>query len=162
MNWDQIKGDWHQLSRRLKEKWKKLTDADLKSIAGRRDELEGVLQERYGYNKDAGRNGTRQVYNWADVVRLLASRRILFCYWRKTMHDPKDDRITQQSTTNSHRAGFASPCRLAVQTANGQVTLSGIVQYAHQKGAAVSAISGMTGVRRVIDQMTVKPAANRQ
>ena len=51
MNWDQIKGDWHQLSRRLKEKWKKLTDADLKSISGSRDELEGVLQERYGYNE---------------------------------------------------------------------------------------------------------------
>ena len=45
MNWDQIKGDWHQLSRRLKEKWKKLTDADLTTIAGRRDQLEGVLQD---------------------------------------------------------------------------------------------------------------------
>jgi uncharacterized protein YjbJ (UPF0337 family) len=51
MNWDQIKGDWHQLSRRLKEKWKKLTDDDLSAIAGRRDQLEGVLQKRYGYNK---------------------------------------------------------------------------------------------------------------
>ena len=51
MNWDQIKGDWHQLSRRLKEKWKKLTDDDLSAIAGRRDQLEGVLQERYGYDK---------------------------------------------------------------------------------------------------------------
>jgi len=51
MNWDQIKGDWSQLSRKLKEKWKKLSDADLKAIAGKRDELEGVLQDRYGYNK---------------------------------------------------------------------------------------------------------------
>ena len=51
MNWDQIKGDWHQLSRRLKEKWKKLTDDDLSAIAGRRDQLEGVLQTRYGYDK---------------------------------------------------------------------------------------------------------------
>ena len=51
MNWDQIKGDWHQLSRRLKEKWNKLTDDDLSAIAGRRDQLEGVLQERYGYDK---------------------------------------------------------------------------------------------------------------
>jgi osmotically-inducible protein OsmY len=41
------------------------------------------------------------------------------------------------------------------------VTLSGNVQYAHQKGAAVNAISGMDGVRRVIDQMTVKPAVKR-
>ena len=51
MNWDQIKGDWHQLSHRLKEKWKKLTDDDLSAIAGRRDQLEGVLETRYGYDK---------------------------------------------------------------------------------------------------------------
>jgi uncharacterized protein YjbJ (UPF0337 family) len=51
MNWDQIKGDWTQLSRKLKEKWKLLTDADLKVIAGRRDQLEDVLRDRYGYAK---------------------------------------------------------------------------------------------------------------
>ena len=32
MNWDLIKGDWHQLSRRLREKWKLLTDADLRAV----------------------------------------------------------------------------------------------------------------------------------
>ena len=74
------------------------------------------------------------------------------------MHDPKDSRITQIVTNKLASRGFASPCRLNVQTSNGQVTLTGIVQYAHQKSAAVSAISGMAGVRRVIDQMTVKPA----
>jgi osmotically-inducible protein OsmY len=73
------------------------------------------------------------------------------------MHDPKDSRITQTVTNKLASRGFG-PCRLNVQTSNGQVTLKGIVQYAHQKGAAVSAISGMAGVRRVIDQMTVKPA----
>jgi osmotically-inducible protein OsmY len=77
------------------------------------------------------------------------------------MHSATDDRITQQVTNKLASRGFASPCRLSVQTSNGQVTLSGIVQYAHQKGAAVSAVSGMTGVRRVIDQITVKPATNR-
>ena len=51
MNWDQIKGDWNQLRRKLKEKWKKLTDEELTAIAGRRDDLEGLLQKRYGYNK---------------------------------------------------------------------------------------------------------------
>lgn len=51
MNWDQIKIDWHQVSRRLKEKWKKLTEADLKAIAGKRDRLEDILRDRYGYEK---------------------------------------------------------------------------------------------------------------
>jgi uncharacterized protein YjbJ (UPF0337 family) len=52
MNWDQIKGDWHQLSRRLKEKWTKLTNEDLAAIAGRRRQLVTALQEHYGYEKD--------------------------------------------------------------------------------------------------------------
>ena len=51
MNWDQIKGDWHQLSRRLKEKWNKLTEDDLNHVAGRREQLEGLLQKLYGYDK---------------------------------------------------------------------------------------------------------------
>ncbi len=51
MCWDQIKGDWHQLSRKLKEKWNKLTDADLKAVAGNRDQLEVLLQEQYGYDQ---------------------------------------------------------------------------------------------------------------
>jgi uncharacterized protein YjbJ (UPF0337 family) len=52
MNWDQIKGDWKQLSRKLKEKWGKLTDDDLIMIDGQRLQLAGVLQQRYGYNKE--------------------------------------------------------------------------------------------------------------
>ena len=52
MNWDQTKGDWQQLSRKLKEKWKLLTDADLIAIAGRRDQLEDILRDRYGYEKN--------------------------------------------------------------------------------------------------------------
>jgi hypothetical protein len=40
-------------------------------------------------------------------------------------------------------------------------TLFGNVQFAHQKKAALRAITGITGVRRIIDQMTVKPAVKR-
>jgi uncharacterized protein YjbJ (UPF0337 family) len=36
----------------VKEQWGKLTDDDLDVIAGKRDQLEGKLQERYGYAKD--------------------------------------------------------------------------------------------------------------
>jgi uncharacterized protein YjbJ (UPF0337 family) len=52
MNWDQVKGDWKQLSGKLKEKWGRLTDDDLTTIAGKRVQLIGVLQERYGYEKE--------------------------------------------------------------------------------------------------------------
>jgi uncharacterized protein YjbJ (UPF0337 family) len=52
MNWDQIQGNWLQWTGRIKEKWGKLTDDDLTRIAGKRDQLAGLLQERYGYAKD--------------------------------------------------------------------------------------------------------------
>jgi uncharacterized protein YjbJ (UPF0337 family) len=51
VNWDQIKGNWKQFSGKVKEKWGKLTDDDLTTIAGQRDQLAGKLQERYGYEK---------------------------------------------------------------------------------------------------------------
>jgi uncharacterized protein YjbJ (UPF0337 family) len=52
MNWDQIKGNWKQFTGKIKEKWGKLTDDDLTAIAGKRDQLAGRLQQRYGLAKD--------------------------------------------------------------------------------------------------------------
>jgi uncharacterized protein YjbJ (UPF0337 family) len=52
MNWDTLKGNWKQVKGKVKEKWGKLTDDDLTVVAGRRDQLLGKLQERYGYGKD--------------------------------------------------------------------------------------------------------------
>lgn len=51
MNWDEIKGNWKQFTGKVKEKWGDLTDDDLTSIAGKRDQLAGKLQERYGFEK---------------------------------------------------------------------------------------------------------------
>lgn len=52
MNKDQLEGDWTNLKGKIKEKWGKLTDDDLKVIEGKRDQLAGKLQERYGYAKE--------------------------------------------------------------------------------------------------------------
>jgi uncharacterized protein YjbJ (UPF0337 family) len=52
MNWDQIQGNWKQMTGQVKEKWGKLTDDDLTMIAGKRDQLAGILQQRYGYAKE--------------------------------------------------------------------------------------------------------------
>ncbi len=37
---------------RMKERWGKLSDSDWDQIAGRRDQLLGKIQERYGYNRE--------------------------------------------------------------------------------------------------------------
>ncbi len=52
MNWEQIEGNWKQFTGQAKTKWGKLTDDDMTVIAGKRDQLAGKLQERYGYAKD--------------------------------------------------------------------------------------------------------------
>ncbi len=52
MNWDQIAGNWKQFTGNIKEKWGKLTDDDLTTVAGRRDQLSGLLQTKYGYAKE--------------------------------------------------------------------------------------------------------------
>lgn len=52
MNWDQIAGNWKELKGKVKAKWGKLTDDDLMTIGGKKDQLAGILQQKYGYAKD--------------------------------------------------------------------------------------------------------------
>ncbi|MBS1998838.1 MAG: CsbD family protein [Cyanobacteria bacterium SZAS LIN-2] len=52
MNKDQLKGNWKQIEGKVKAKWGKLTDDDLKVIEGKREELAGRIQERYGCAKE--------------------------------------------------------------------------------------------------------------
>ena len=52
MDWNRVEGSWKQVKGTVKEKWGKLTDDDLDVINGRREQLEGKLQERYGFAKD--------------------------------------------------------------------------------------------------------------
>lgn len=52
MNWDQMQGQWQQLKGKVRETWGRLTDDDLDVIGGKRDQLVGVLQQRYGQAKD--------------------------------------------------------------------------------------------------------------
>ena len=52
MNEDKIKGQWKQLTGKLKSKWGKLTDDDLAVVEGNREYLAGKIQERYGIARD--------------------------------------------------------------------------------------------------------------
>lgn len=51
MVWDRIAGSWQQLIGIMQEKWGKWTDNDLLIAAGKRDQLDGRLQKKYGYKK---------------------------------------------------------------------------------------------------------------
>lgn len=59
MNDDTIKGQWKQLGGKLKARWGKLTDDDLKVADGNAEYLVGRLQERYGIARDEARRQIR-------------------------------------------------------------------------------------------------------
>jgi uncharacterized protein YjbJ (UPF0337 family) len=51
MNADIFEGRWRQMRGDLRSWWGKLTNDDLEKIAGKRDRLVGMLQEKYGYTR---------------------------------------------------------------------------------------------------------------
>jgi uncharacterized protein YjbJ (UPF0337 family) len=65
MNEDTLKGQWKQLSGKMKEQWGKLTDDDLKVAEGSSEYLAGKVQERYGVARD---EADRQVKDFRDRI----------------------------------------------------------------------------------------------
>jgi uncharacterized protein YjbJ (UPF0337 family) len=62
MNWDQIAGQWKQFKGKAKVQWGKLTDDEIDIAAGKRDQLVGKIQQKYGITKE---DAERQVDQWA-------------------------------------------------------------------------------------------------
>jgi uncharacterized protein YjbJ (UPF0337 family) len=49
----------------VKEQWGKLTDDQIDQVAGRRDQLVGLVQEKYGIDRDAAE---RDVDGWLSKL----------------------------------------------------------------------------------------------
>lgn len=64
MNWDKIEGKWKQAKGQAQQKWGKLSNDDLDVVDGKREELVGKVQERYGIAKD---EAEKQVEEFADA-----------------------------------------------------------------------------------------------
>jgi uncharacterized protein YjbJ (UPF0337 family) len=71
MNSDQLEGKWKQVKGEVREKWGQLTDDDIHVIAGRRDQLIGRIQERYGIAKE---EATREVDAFMKSLDAESSR----------------------------------------------------------------------------------------
>lgn len=61
MNWDQVEGNWKQLKGKAQAKWGDMTDDEWHSAAGRREQLVGIVQEKYGKAKE---EAEREVDGW--------------------------------------------------------------------------------------------------
>lgn len=62
MNSDQFEGQWKQLKGKVKQRWGKLTDSDLTALSGKKDELVGRIQERYGITRE---QAEKEADEWA-------------------------------------------------------------------------------------------------
>ena len=69
----------------------------------------------------------------------------------------KDPMISQRVNERLSSLGVRAPCRVTVVSSRGNVTLSGTIQYEHQRQLAVRAIKAVAGVQRVVDQMQLLP-----
>ncbi len=61
MNSDEMKGNWKQLKGKVRQQWGKLTDDDVDRLDGSREELVGIVQKRYGEDRE---RAARQVDEW--------------------------------------------------------------------------------------------------
>lgn len=64
-----------------------------------------------------------------------------------------DPKVAQAVTQRLASGGLRAPSRVVVTSVNGQVTLSGVVQYDHQRQSALRATRGVNGVLRIVDMM---------
>jgi len=66
--WEKVKGSWNQTKGAIKEQWGKLTDDDLLEIQGRRDQLVGKIQTRYGISQE---EAEAQVSGWEHKYKSM-------------------------------------------------------------------------------------------
>jgi uncharacterized protein YjbJ (UPF0337 family) len=50
--WERIAGNWKEWKGRLRERWGEFTDDELNVIGGKREQLIGQLQQRYGISEE--------------------------------------------------------------------------------------------------------------
>jgi uncharacterized protein YjbJ (UPF0337 family) len=66
MNKLEIKGDWNITKGKLKQKWAKLTDDDLKFVEGQNEELMGRIQKRTGETREAVEKALKEFSKGCD------------------------------------------------------------------------------------------------
>lgn len=63
MNWDIVQGNWNQWKGKAQQEWGRLTEDDIERADGNREELKGIIQERYGIAKD---EAEKQLDAWLE------------------------------------------------------------------------------------------------
>ncbi|WP_424928554.1 CsbD family protein [Amaricoccus tamworthensis] len=62
INSDTIEGNWKEWSGKAREKWGELTDDELQQAQGNREQLEGLIQQKYGKSKEEAKQEVDQFF----------------------------------------------------------------------------------------------------
>jgi len=65
MNWDRVEGQWKQRRGKAVRHWGKIMNDDLAAVAGKHEQLVGILQEKYGIAKEEAK---RQVIEFKKNI----------------------------------------------------------------------------------------------
>jgi uncharacterized protein YjbJ (UPF0337 family) len=65
MNWDTIEGSWKQIAGRAQAKWGEITGDEWTAIKGHREEIVGLVQNRYGRARD---EAEKEVDDWLSKL----------------------------------------------------------------------------------------------
>jgi uncharacterized protein YjbJ (UPF0337 family) len=159
MNWDTVKGDWKQFEGKVKEQWGKLTDDDLKRIEGRRDQLAGAIQKRYGIEKDEAERQVTAFEQTCEHGQNEENRPQMDSHGRETRekntmgqsatnnpnkdrsesmpmrHDPRrqDEHSAQQNDPKFHREQGGSDERMKDKEMSGEKNMEGKQSASSQK-----------------------------
>jgi uncharacterized protein YjbJ (UPF0337 family) len=64
--WDKLKGNWKQFTGSVRQRWGELTDDEVAQVEGKREQLAGKIQEKYGVTRE---EANRQIDEWADEMK---------------------------------------------------------------------------------------------
>jgi uncharacterized protein YjbJ (UPF0337 family) len=65
MNWNRLEDSWKEFAGSARAHWSKLTDDDWQKITGKKEQLAGRVQIRYGIAKA---EAERQVDEWSKAL----------------------------------------------------------------------------------------------
>jgi len=114
MNTDTFEGQWRQMKGEVRSWWGKLTDNDLEKVAGKKDRLSGLLQEKYGYTREAAQQEIdRRLREYDERMRTSSPTKSA-----GTMHD------SSQNVGVGHESYAGDAKRPAEETASAAGTLA--------------------------------------